>query len=57
MTGAMENGDVSASQRRILFTKWLGNAWKEFTTEHHDQITDAFKRYGMYNDIHCRENH
>ena len=41
----------------ILFTKWLGRAWEEFTTERHDVITDAFKRCGMYNDIHSKENH
>ena len=52
-----KNGDVPACERRILFTKWLGRAWEEFTTERQDVITDAFKRCGMYNDIHGKENH
>ena len=38
-------------------TKWLGTAWEEFTSEHQDIITDAFKRCGMYNDVHGKENH
>ena len=52
-----KNGEVSAGERRILFTKWLGRAWEEFTTEHQDVITDAFKRCGMYNDVNGKENH
>ena len=35
----------------------MGTAWEEFTSEHQDIITDAFKRCGMYNDVHGKENH
>ena len=36
---------------------WLGGSWENFTQNHQDQITDAFKRYGMYNALDGRENH
>ena len=52
-----KNGNVSASERRILFTGWLADAWEDFTVNHQDQITTAFKRCGMYNDLNGRENH
>ena len=48
---------MSASERRVLYTKWLGTAWEESTTNHQDLITKTFKRCGMFNDIHGRENH
>ena len=52
-----KDGKVSASERRILFTKWLGDAWEDFTTNNQKMITNAFKRCGMYNDIDGKENH
>ena len=52
-----KNGDVSAAERRILFTKWLGDAWDDFTKNYQSQITRAFKKCGMYNDINGKENH
>ena len=52
-----KDGKVSAGERRILFTHWLGNAWEDFTTNHQDQITKAFKRCAMYNDMEGKENH
>ena len=52
-----KNGNVSASERRILFTKWLGDAWEDYSSNNQEQITAAFKRCGMYNDINGRENH
>ena len=48
---------VTAAERRVLFTKWLSEAWEDFTTNHQDQITNAFKRCGMFNDIDGKENH
>ena len=50
-------GKVTAAERRVLFTKWLAEAWEDFTTNHQDQITNAFKRCGMFNDINGKENH
>ena len=52
-----KNGKVSASERRILYTKWLGESWEDFTQNHQDQITKAFKRCGMFNAIDGSENH
>ena len=52
-----KNGEVPASKRRILFTHWLAEAWKDYTENHQDEITLAFKRCGQFNDIHGRENH
>ena len=52
-----KNGEVSAGERRILFTKWLGDSWEDYCTNHQDQITLAFKKCGMFNDINGRENH
>jgi len=52
-----KNGNVSTAERRILFTTWLGDAWEDYTTNHQDEITNAFKRCGMYNDIDGKENH
>ena len=41
----------------MLFVKWLADAWEDFTTNHPEMITNAFKRCGMFNDIEGRENH
>ena len=51
------DGKISSAERRILFTKWLGDAWEDYTTNCQDEITTAFKKAAMYNDIHGRENH
>ena len=52
-----KNGEVSASERRILFTHWLAEAWEDYTTNCQEQITNAFKRCGQYNDMNGGENH
>ena len=52
-----KNGKITTSERRILFTKWLGEAWEDYATNNQEEITGAFKRVGMFNDIHGRENH
>eukprot|EP00479_Gromia_sphaerica_P013267 TRINITY_DN7328_c0_g1_i1.p2 TRINITY_DN7328_c0_g1~~TRINITY_DN7328_c0_g1_i1.p2 ORF type:complete len:120 (-),score=18.40 TRINITY_DN7328_c0_g1_i1:350-709(-) len=51
------NGKVTTSERRILMTKWLGQSWDDFTENHQDRITKAFKQCGMYNAIDGSENH
>ena len=51
-----KNGKVTAGERRILMTKWLGNAWDEMKTQQ-KMITDAFKRCGMYNALDGSERH
>ena len=41
---------VSASERRILFARWLSEAWNEFIEEGgQKQITRAFQACGMLN--------
>ena len=47
---------ISCALRALnnLFTKWLGNSWEDFTTQHQDLITKTFNRCGMFNDIHGR---
>ena len=54
---AWKNGKVSAAERRILFTKWLGEAWEDYSTNCQNEITAAFKKAGMYNDMDGLENH
>lgn len=52
-----KTGKVSASERRVLYTKWLADAWEDYTTNHQDEITAAFKKCGMYNAIDGNGNH
>ena len=52
-----KNGEVTASERRILFTHWLAEAWEDYTSNCQHEITNAFKRCAQFNDIHGRENH
>ena len=54
---AWKNGDVGVAERRFLFVKWLADAWEDFTKNHPETITAAFKRCGMFNDLDGRENH
>ena len=54
---AWQNGKVSAGERRILFTKWLGEAWEDYTENHADEIFNAFQRCGMCNAIDGSENY
>lgn len=53
-TNAWTDGKVSASERRVLFTKWYGNAWDSLTA---NEIIRSFKHCGVSNDIKGRENH
>ena len=50
------DGNVSASERRILLTKWVGEAWRMLCHKP-DLIMGSFKRMGAYNDKYGRENH
>ena len=52
-----KNGKITAGERRILYTKWLGRAFDDYTKNHPDEITKAFKRCGMFNAMDGSENH
>ena len=38
-------------------TKWLGDAWDDYTQNNQDEITLTFKKCGMYNALDGSENH
>ena len=40
----------------FCFTHWLAKAWKDYTENCQEEITNAFKRCGQYNDMNGREN-
>ena len=40
-----------------MFTKWAAEAWEDYSTNNQAEITAAFKRCGMFNDVDGRENH
>ena len=52
-----KTGEVNTSERRILMTKWLGDAWDDYTKNNQDKITLAFKKCGMFNALDGSENH
>ena len=35
-----KNGGVKVPERRLLFVKWLADAWEDFTTNHPEMITN-----------------
>ena len=43
--------DVSAGERRILFTHWYAKAYYKYVGEKQDEITHALKKCGMFNDM------
>ena len=57
-TDAWVDEDVHAPERRILMTRWVGEAWSKL--QRHDAETNflsqIFKRMGYCNDMHGREN-
>ena len=55
-TDAYTDGKVSASERRILVSRWLGEAWR-ILKSFPGMITTSFNRMGAFYDIHGRENH
>ena len=40
-------GEVTAGQRRILFTKWVGQAWKETSAKFRETVAHAFVKCGI----------
>ena len=50
---AWSDGKVSASERRILMTRWAGDAWDTLSSM---TIIKAFKHCGVANDINGKEN-
>src|SRR3984885_28185 len=40
-------GKYSVSQRRVLLTKWVGQAWEDMHTEDSDMIRQAFQQVGL----------
>ena len=40
-------GEVTAGQRRILFTKWVGQAWKETSAKLRETVAHAFVKCGI----------
>ena len=54
---AWKTGKVSTSDRKILATKWSGDAWDDYCSNHPERITKAFKHCGMYNTMDGSENH
>ena len=48
-------GRISASDRRILFTKWVGKAWEEISGKK-EMIIRSFKKCGISVDIDGSED-
>ena len=40
-------GDVTAGHRRVLFTKWVGQAWKETSAKLKETVVNAFVKCGI----------
>ena len=40
-------GKISASERRILMTKWIGSAWKAFCSNYQETIKASFVKCGI----------
>ena len=55
-TRKWSNGEYSAMDIRVFFTKWVGDAWDELKNRP-ELILKTFKRCGFANDINGRENH
>ena len=39
-------GKIGASARRVLFTKWVGYAWEEFSTKQ-EMVRRRFRKAGI----------
>ena len=44
---AWVSGKITASERRILMTKWVGSAWSLFCAEYKDAIKASFVKCGI----------
>ena len=49
------NGKINASQRRVLMTKWVGEAWSK-VGKMKDSIIRSFKKYGLSVALDGNEN-
>lgn len=38
---------ISASERRVLFTKWVGHAWDEISAKNKNTIIRSFHKCGI----------
>ena len=43
---AYVKGDINANARRVLFTKWVGQAWEEVSADK-EMIVRSFKKCGL----------
>jgi hypothetical protein len=50
-------GKYSVSQRRVLLTKWVGQAWDDMHAEDGDMIRKAFKQVGLGLPIDGSQDH
>ena len=41
------NCKISASERRILMTNWIGTTWERFCQNYKDAIRASFIKYGI----------
>ena len=38
---------INGSQRRVLFTKWVGKAWEKITSDNKDSVIRTFRKCGI----------
>ena len=50
-------GKYTVSQRRVLLTKWVGQAWEDMHTEDSDMIRQAFVQVGLGLPIDGSQDH
>jgi hypothetical protein len=50
-------GKYSVGQRRVLLTKWVGQAWDDMHTEDGDMIRQAFRQVGLGLPIDGSQDH
>src|SRR6202165_406675 len=53
----MGRGQYSVGQRRVLLTKWVGQAWDDMHTEDSDMIRQAFRQVGLGLPIDSCQDH
>ena len=41
------NGKITASERRVLISQWVGEAWEALYRQHKDTIIYSFRKYGI----------
>ena len=51
------NNEISASQRRILITKWVGKVWEEMSTTMRATIVRSFEKCGISVAYNGSEDH